>query len=664
MGLIKRIPHALFELPNENLRLPYAGYRTWNWSDLGYQNGFTQPMNRYSRQARAASIKCISCNAPVVKTVDSTYVCIECGESPIKPRNPVSSVERDGIRIRKSVKSNGNRYDSVSLSVSSSLQREVFVRISDPLPTGVDPSELRFSGTPGDQYLNRTREGIEFRGTVNPDETVTSVYHSPSESATSRAIRSLQPTVETIDSVEPPAEVSNYPVLPDGSEIVNAGDSPSASSHELEEGETSTIGGRVEIEPPATQPPRESSIEDNVSIERPRSDEDTPFGDGLLVTPESDIEPVISFVLPTKDEEDGIQECMDRIRHALRDLNLPGEIIVSDSSTDRTPEIARQNGARVVRPDRDGYGYAYRYAFEFVRGKFIVIGDADTTYDFEELPKLFTHVENGADMAMGSRLAGEIKPGAMPALHRYVGNPLLTKFLNVFYDAGVSDAHSGFRVIRRDALRKLNLRSDGMEFASEMVMEAGAKGLAIAEEPITYHERVGEATLDSFRDGWRHVKFMLTNAPSYIFSMPAIGLSMVGLVTMILSLADFRLFGLFFGIHTAIGGSLLTIVGYQIGSLAIFSSIAGDPIRKPKDKITEWVTESFQLEHGATVGIVVAGIGSAYVIAMINRWISSGYTLLPDVRWNIIAFTLIVLGTQTVFYSFFLSILGQSTART
>jgi glycosyltransferase involved in cell wall biosynthesis len=232
-----------------------------------------------------------------------------------------------------------------------------------------------------------------------------------------------------------------------------------------------------------------------------------------LLSETSDQSPTVSVVLPTLNKEDDIRTCVRKVERAPADMGVTGEVIVSDSSSDRTPEIAREMGAIVVEPDRTGYGYAYGYGFRFARGKFIVMRDADTTYDFEELPKLFELVEDGADMAMGSRLRGEIKPGSMAKLHRYIGNPLLTRFLNFFYDADVSDAHSGMRVIRREALSELTLESDGMEFASEMIMAASTAGLDIRETPITYHERTGEATLDSFHDGWRHVRFIPVNAP-------------------------------------------------------------------------------------------------------------------------------------------------------
>jgi len=194
--------------------------------------------------------------------------------------------------------------------------------------------------------------------------------------------------------------------------------------------------------------------------------------DELLVGQDSDTTPPqLSVVMPTLNEESGIRTCIDWIKTAIEELQVPTEIIISDSSTDRTPEIAREMGAIVVEPDGKGYGYAYRYAFERTRGAYIAMGDADTTYDFKQIPRLLTHLEEtGADMVMGSRLDGEIKNGAMPTLHQYIGNPALTRFLNTFYRAGVSDAHSGFRIFTREAYETMDWETTGMEFASEMIM--------------------------------------------------------------------------------------------------------------------------------------------------------------------------------------------------
>ncbi|WP_129115398.1 glycosyltransferase family 2 protein [Halegenticoccus tardaugens] len=383
-------------------------------------------------------------------------------------------------------------------------------------------------------------------------------------------------------------------------------------------------------------------------------------GDALLLQEDSEQTPTLSVVMPTLNEEQGIAECIDRIKNALGALGVPGEIIVSDSSTDRTPEIAREMGAVVVEPDAPGYGYAYQYAFEHARGEYIAIGDADTTYDFEELPKLYELVTNGdADMAMGSRLDGEIKKGAMPPLHQHIGNPLLTKFLNVFYGAGVSDAHSGMRVISRDALKELDLKTDGMEFASEMIMDAGARGLTIEELPITYHPREGEATLDSFRDGWRHVKFMLVNAPGYLFSVPGFVLSLFGAFVMALAYFSVPINGISLGVHSVIAGSLFTIVGTQVVSLGAFATVAGDPIRAPEDPVTEYLTQKVQLEHGATFGLCLFGVGAGFAGVLAIRWIASDFTQLPFLMGDVVALTAMVLGLQIFFSSFFLSAIAE-----
>jgi hypothetical protein len=399
--------------------------------------------------------------------------------------------------------------------------------------------------------------------------------------------------------------------------------------------------------------PEAQGVVDDAAAERARPVEQ------LLVGPDSETPPVLSIVMPTMNEEKGIETCLEWIKQAVLELGVRTEIIVSDSSDDRTPEIAREHGTTVVEPDRGGYGYAYRYAFRDVRGDYVVIGDADTTYDFSEIPRLLDHLEaENADIVMGSRLNGEIKSGAMPPLHQYVGNPLLTAFLNAFYDAGVSDAHSGFRVFRCEVIEKLDLKSDGMEFASEMVMQAGAEGLTISEVPITYHERAGEATLESFRDGWRHIRFMLVNAPGYLFSIPGGAFSVLGVATLLLSLVGTQLSGVFFGIHTAIVGSLLAIVGFQVGSLAVFSVVATDPIQAPNDAVTQLIRDRIRLEHGVAVGLVLFTAGVAYFAVTITQWLASSGGFVLAVVPNMIAFTAIVIGVQSVFSSFFLSMIA------
>ncbi|WP_222912803.1 glycosyltransferase [Natrinema sp. SYSU A 869] len=382
--------------------------------------------------------------------------------------------------------------------------------------------------------------------------------------------------------------------------------------------------------------------------------------DNLLVGPDSEQMPTLSIVMPTLNEEAGIAECIERAKTAIASLGLTAEIILSDSSTDRTPEIGQEMGAIIYEPDQPGYGYAYRYAFDRARGDYVVMGDADTTYDFEQIPRLLAHLrDEDADMVMGSRLEGEIKPGAMPSLHQYIGNPLLTKFLNAFYGAGVSDAHSGFRIFTKEAYETMGLETTGMEFASEMIMEAGAKDLTIVETPIIYHEREGEETLESFKDGWRHVRFMLVNAPGYLFSAPGLLLCLVGLAVMGLAYTGISVGSVSLGIHSMIAGSLLTIVGYQIGSLGVFAAVTSDPIQKPEDPITERVTGSLSLEHGATAGLAVFGLGGAYAGILVYQWILNGFSTLEFTMGSLVAFTAIIIGLQTVFSSFFLSAVNR-----
>ncbi|WP_458208917.1 glycosyltransferase family 2 protein [Haladaptatus sp. NG-SE-30] len=383
-------------------------------------------------------------------------------------------------------------------------------------------------------------------------------------------------------------------------------------------------------------------------------------GDELLFGADSEVTPTLSVIMPTLNEEGGIRKCIEMVKRGISKIGVTTEIIISDSSSDRTPEIAREMGAIVVEPDKPGYGYAYQYAFKHARGEYIAIGDADTTYDFEDLPRLMDKVIDGeAEMVMGSRLGGEIKPGAMPKLHQYIGNPLLTKFLNVFYGAGVSDAHSGFRVIDREALDKLDLKTSGMEFASEMIMEAGARDMTIEEVPITYHEREGDATLDSFSDGWRHVKFMLVNAPGYLFSVPAMVLSGIGLLVMALAYFGISIGGVHVGLHSMIAGSLLAIGGYQVGSLGVFATVAGNPIKQSQQPVMGWLLKRLQLEHAATLGLLMFAGGATYAGYLLVQWVTSGFVELPLLMDDIVAFTAIILGVQTVFSSFFMSAIAE-----
>ena len=358
----------------------------------------------------------------------------------------------------------------------------------------------------------------------------------------------------------------------------------------------------------------------------------------------------VSAVLPAMDEEGTIGVCIEKIKRVFDDKGIAGEVIVADNSGDRTPVIAKDLGARVVTPDRRGYGYAYAYAFKHAHGRYIVMGDADDTYDFMEIPELLGPLVKGeADLVIGSRFKGKMEDGAMPRHHRLVGNPALTGFLNLFFKAGVSDAHSGFRAISKEALDKLDLRADGMEFASEMIIEAVRNGLRIREVPISYSKRKNDGSkLSSFSDGWRHLKFMLLHSPNYLFTYPGLILLCSGLFFMVSALVS-SLNGFVFGAHSMIAGSLLVTVGYQIMFFGFFTNIYE---RRGLPKF-------FTLEKGATIGALLILIGLVYVVSLFVGWVTSGFRQLPSIQQDILGFTAIVLGLQTFFSSFMLSVIAK-----
>ena len=243
-------------------------------------------------------------------------------------------------------------------------------------------------------------------------------------------------------------------------------------------------------------------------------------------------QPYLSVILPTLNEEATIGICIQKIQKVFDDLGVSGEIIVSDSSTDRTPDIARKSGRLWCIPLTGAMGLPTWRHSPMPGGAYIVMGDADNTYDFLELPLLIRELDLGADLVIGSRFAGEIQKGAMTPLHQYIGNPLLTWVLNTVFHTDFSDTHSGFRAIRADALKKLDLQSWGMEFASEMLIKASREGLKITEVPITYYPRETPSKLNSFSDGWRHVRFILLLKPMPFLTIPGIFFALFGFLMM------------------------------------------------------------------------------------------------------------------------------------
>jgi glycosyltransferase involved in cell wall biosynthesis len=368
--------------------------------------------------------------------------------------------------------------------------------------------------------------------------------------------------------------------------------------------------------------------------------------------------PLVSVVIPCLNEEENVERCVHSAIEALRSASLAGEVIVVDNnSDDRSAEIALAAGACVISEPRRGYGSAYLAGFAAAQGTYIVMADADLTYDFDEIPNFVAKLESGAQLVMGNRM-DNIKPGAMPWLHRYIGNPLLTGVLNLFFRTGVRDAHCGMRALRRDVLGTLDLRTTGMEFASEMVIRAAKENLAIAEVDIEYHPRGGESKLSSFRDGWRHLRFLLVHSPTYLFILPGAILAVLGTLISILVLAHLDIFGRSWDIHALIGGALFTIIGTQVLALGLCAHAYGTYFMGEKDGWFDAMRARFRLEHGLAVGglIIVGGFVTGLVIVI--DWINTGFGALSQTELAVVAFELLVVGLQVFFSSFLLSILG------
>lgn len=373
---------------------------------------------------------------------------------------------------------------------------------------------------------------------------------------------------------------------------------------------------------------------------------------------EEDRSTLVSVVIPCLNEAENIEECVTTALEVLKSSGLDGEVLVVDNaSEDDSAALAVAAGARVVSEPRRGYGSAYLAGFGAARGKYIVMADADLTYDFAEIPRFVAELDGGAELVMGDRM-DNIQPGAMPWLHRYIGNPILTGLLNFFFRTGVKDAHCGMRALRRDVLPRLDLRTTGMEFASEMVIRASKENLRIAEFPIEYHPRGGESKLSSFRDGWRHLRFLLVHSPTHLFILPGAILAGVGTLIVVLVGGGFDLFGRAWGIHALIGGSLLMVVGTQVLALGLCAHAYGTYFMKERDPWFDAMRARFRLEHGLLLGGLFVLMGLVLGGIIVGTWISHGFGSLANEYMAVVAATLIIVGIQIFFSSFLLSILG------
>src|ERR1700682_4977109 len=368
--------------------------------------------------------------------------------------------------------------------------------------------------------------------------------------------------------------------------------------------------------------------------------------------------PLVSVVIPCLNEAENIERCVTAALHALAQMGVRGEVVVADNNSEEdSAQRAERAGARVVVERRRGYGSAYLAGFAASQGRYIVMADADLAYDFNEIPRFVAALDEGAEMVIGNRM-DNIQPGAMPWLHRYIGNPILTGMLNLFFRTGVKDAHCGMRALRRDVLPRLGLRTTGMEFASEMVIRASKENLKIAEFPIVYHPRGGESKLSSFRDGWRHLRFLLLHSPNHLFIVPGAVLAGLGTLIVVFVGTGLDFFGRAWGLHALIGGALLMIVGTQVLALGLCAHAYGTYFMGEQDPWFDRMRARYRLEHGLLLGGVFTLIGLVMGAVIVATWISHGFGSLSYERLAVIAASLLIVGIQIFFSSFLLSILG------
>ena len=367
--------------------------------------------------------------------------------------------------------------------------------------------------------------------------------------------------------------------------------------------------------------------------------------------------PRVSVVIPCLNEAETISECVRAARAALAESELRGEVIVVDNgSDDGSGDLAREAGATVIEEPRRGYGSAYLTGLAAARGEYIVMVDADLTYDLREIPQFVAALEAGAQVVIGNRM-DRIRPGAMPLLSR-IGNPILSRFLNALHGTTVGDVHCGMRALRRDVLPVLSLRTTGMEFASEMVIRAARERLDMREIPVTLHPRAGQSKLSPFRDGWRHLRLILVYHPTFVFLLPGAAMLLAGLVLTVLVLSPAPTFGRQLYIHSLIVGSLLILLGVQAIGFGICARAYGVYFIGEQDELFARLRARIRLEHGVVLAALVVVAGLSLFGIVIEKWAAHGFGRLQEERLAILATTTIAVGAQVFFTSFLLSVIG------
>ena len=374
----------------------------------------------------------------------------------------------------------------------------------------------------------------------------------------------------------------------------------------------------------------------------------------------------LTVLMPCLNEAETIGTCVAKAKRFLEDRGIDGEVLVADNgSTDGSRAIAERLGARVVRVPQPGYGSALMGGIAAARGKYVIMGDADDSYDFSALDPFTEKLREGYELVMGNRFKGGIRPGAMPPLHRYLGNPVLSWLGRLLFNCPVGDFHCGLRGFNRDAIERLNLTTSGMEFASELVVKATLQELRIAEVPTTLSPdgRGRRSHLRTWRDGWRHLRFLLLYSPRWLFLYPGAMFMLIGLAAMLWLLPGPRsVGGVTFDVHTLVYGAAAIVCGFQAVAFSLLAKVfAINANLLPEDARVDRFVDAISLELGIVVGIALLLGGFATSVYALGAWGSASFGPLdPTASMRIVipAATAMILGLQVIFVSFFLSVLG------
>lgn len=378
----------------------------------------------------------------------------------------------------------------------------------------------------------------------------------------------------------------------------------------------------------------------------------------------------VSVVMPCLNEAETLETCIRKAQAGIEANSLSAEIVIADNgSTDGSQDIARRLGARVVDVEAKGYGNALRGGIEAAKGKYVVMGDADDSYDFSDLFRFIEKLRQGADICMGSRFKGKIMPGAMPWKHKYIGNPVLSGIGRLFFHCPASDFHCGLRAFTKDAYDRMGLVTTGMEFASELVIKATLKGMKFAEVPITLYKdgRSRPPHLRSWRDGWRHLRFMLLYSPRWLFLLPGLALMLLGLIAFGLVVPGPRMIGdVVFDVHTLVVAGMSILIGFQLAGFGLLArEFAISHGILPADRKVQWFRRYISLEIALILGGLLTLSGLVMLAVALVGWYGTGFGNLDyskTMRVVIPAVTMCALGVQAAFTIFLLSVmdLGKS----